>query len=519
MRKNINEVQNMYRLLKLSLMTSFICLLAASVLHAESIYEIQYTTQQGSGDDCYPSDYYGDEVTISGVVTGVNQGNYPNFFLQNPDSTTWNGVYIYDESVDPAIGDSVTITCEVDEYYGWTEIKNLSSHNIISSGKTFDTLLITTADLAGGCGLDQEKYESIIVKVEGATVTGDAGYGSHWIYDGSGDSCKIDDEMYRWGDDTPEIEIGLTYDIVGLVWYNYDEYKINPRFAADVVAVGGAPSVKFSFPLDRTHLLVTFNMNVDSGTGLDTDNYNFSDGLEATDAEFYDGDHSKVRLTTTQQDNGHEYTLTCEDIESEGGTPMPEPDVSTFYGGFTGIATVQQPISSENDSSQLAGEYVTVKAVVTADTADHISYYFFVQDESYSTFNGIKIYNSNDANPQRGDTLVIAGLVQEYFNETEIGDIKYYEALGNGPEILPTEVGAADLTNDSPRAEWYEGVLVKIDEEMEILTEPDENGNWTIQDLDGENTVIVYHGEQFFTGIGDTIVIWGNFVYNFDEYK
>ncbi|MBD3234769.1 MAG: T9SS type A sorting domain-containing protein [candidate division Zixibacteria bacterium] len=200
-----------------------------------SIWDIQYATEQGSSPDCYPSTYNDSNVTTEGVVTAIVQGTYPNFYIQHPDSSAWNGVFVYDSNVEPTIGDYVSLTGLVDEYYGLTELKNLSDWTVESSGNPLpDTLMIQTADLAGGCGLEAEQYEGVLCVIECATVLDTAGYGSYWIMDDSGDSCKTDDELYKYGDDQPEIIVGNTYTFVGIVDYNYSEYKLNPRFAADV---------------------------------------------------------------------------------------------------------------------------------------------------------------------------------------------------------------------------------------------------------------------------------------------
>ncbi|GEM_PF-3982873 len=513
----------MYRLLVRSISVIAILLIFFVVANAESIYEVQYTTNQGSGDDCYPSTYVGSDVSIEGVVTAVVQGNYPDFFIQNPDSTTWNGVYVYDTSVDPQVGDYVTLTGEVSEYYGMTEINYVSEYNIVSHGNALpETLLVTTADLAGGCGFDAEANEGVLVMVQNVTILSDGGHGTFWMMDASGDSCLVDDELYKNGDDQPDppVQPGMVYDkVIGLVMYSYGEYRINPRGGSDFVVSGNnPPSVMYSYPWDETHLIVKFNMNLDENSAEDDGNYTISDGVSVSQAVLDGTDHSKVTLTTSEQTDGFQYTLVVEGVENEDGVPMDEPDSSIFNGGFTPIAKVQQPAAG-SDSSRIAGEYVTVKAVATCDTTDFSKYYFYIQDNSFSYYNGIKVFNTFFDNPQRGDTLVISGLVEEYFGETEIDELEQYTYVASGDEIDPKELPASDLTQGATHAEWYEGVLVGINEPMIVCTLPDSFGNWQVRDTTYADTVDVYkYGSEYDPHLDDGIFVNGVFSYSYSTY-
>jgi hypothetical protein len=201
-----------------------------------SIYEVQYNeTTQGSGADCYPSSFNQQQVTVSGVVTGVTPGSFPNFYLQDPTGTVWSGVYFFDNTVDPERGDSLTVTASVDEYYGMTEIKDVTDFTINSSGNPLpDPVDISTADLAGGCNAGSEAYEGVLVRVSNAIVTQlPDQYGQWYVDDGSG-ACQVDDNFFSY---SPALGETLAA-IVGVVDYTFDEYGLLPRDAEDL---GAAP--------------------------------------------------------------------------------------------------------------------------------------------------------------------------------------------------------------------------------------------------------------------------------------
>ncbi len=90
-----------------------------------TIYEIQYTTDP-SGD----SPLLDQAVTTSGVVTAVH---YDGFLIYD-GAAPWQAVFVYDFTSTTAVGDDVTVTGTVQEYFGMTEIVDVTSFAINSHG-------------------------------------------------------------------------------------------------------------------------------------------------------------------------------------------------------------------------------------------------------------------------------------------------------------------------------------------------------------------------------------------------
>ncbi|MBT6686683.1 MAG: T9SS type A sorting domain-containing protein [Bacteroidetes bacterium] len=179
-----------------------------------SIYDIQFTTDP-SGD----SPLLGSIVTTSGIVTAAGTGNY---FLQD-GAGAWNGVFVYDSSYPVSIGDSITITCEVAEYYDITELKNLTDFTLHSQNNTLPAAsLVSLSDFV-------EDYESVLIRVENVTCTNDnLGYGEWEISDGA-NTGVVNDLFYVF---TPNI--GTAYNVTGPLNYNFSVFKIEPRDANDI---------------------------------------------------------------------------------------------------------------------------------------------------------------------------------------------------------------------------------------------------------------------------------------------
>ena len=88
---------------------------ASAMPKALTIYDLQFNnTTQGSGNDCYPGDYNGQAVTVTGVVfaKGFSGDKY---FICDPGGGAWHGIYIYDWQHSVSLGDLVQITGQATE--------------------------------------------------------------------------------------------------------------------------------------------------------------------------------------------------------------------------------------------------------------------------------------------------------------------------------------------------------------------------------------------------------------------
>jgi len=191
-----------------------------------SIYDIQYATEAP-----YASPYEGSLVTTTGIVTGVfmSGGDAGKFFIQD-GTGDWNGVYVYEGGTPVSIGDSVTITANVTEFYELTELTDVLEIIVHSSDNDLPAPVeVSTLDAAN------EAYESVLVQVMDAECTNDdAGYGQFEVNDGSGVRL-IDDEMFSY-----TATIGNYYHITGVTFLSFGEVKIYPRSIDDIEVAGYA---------------------------------------------------------------------------------------------------------------------------------------------------------------------------------------------------------------------------------------------------------------------------------------
>lgn len=185
-----------------------------------SIHQIQYTTDPGGA-----STYDGDAVITGGIVTGVDTIGGDSYFLQ-AGSGPWSGVYVYDQSHTVSIGDSIVITATVDEYNSLTEIVNVVQFTLVSSGNPLPApQLLNTFSAA------EEQWEGVLATIADAECTSLPDQYGEWGISQSSGAYLVDDLMYVYAP-----EIAAHYDITGCIHYANGAWKIEPRFAADIVA-------------------------------------------------------------------------------------------------------------------------------------------------------------------------------------------------------------------------------------------------------------------------------------------
>ena len=183
-----------------------------------SIYDIQYST-------AIPADspLNGQQVNTGGIVNFVR---YDNSFYISSGTGPWSGIYVFDTLSNVSVGDSITFTSQVDEFYELSELKNLSNLVIVSSGNSFSSNFVNS-DAA-----NSEAYEGCLITVSSAICTNaNAGFGNWIINDGTG-PATVDDFFFPFTPITNQV-----YDVTGLVDYSFGEFKILPRDIDDIDAV------------------------------------------------------------------------------------------------------------------------------------------------------------------------------------------------------------------------------------------------------------------------------------------
>ncbi len=180
------------------------------------IHNIQYTTDE-NGD----SPLNNQTVWVKGVVTS-NFTNTPYFPIKGYSiqdaNEAWCGVWVFDSVNNPNIGDSVRFQARVTEYFGLTELKNVTNYEV------YDTGTVTPIDVTVNES-KSEAYEGCYVRVECVRSTGNRmPYGNWTCVNEANDTVSF---SHNFASDAYTIEEDRTYSISGIVEYAYGRYYVN----------------------------------------------------------------------------------------------------------------------------------------------------------------------------------------------------------------------------------------------------------------------------------------------------
>jgi uncharacterized protein YdeI (BOF family) len=176
-------------------------------------------------------------VKTSGVVARVYPTYYSGaYILMDPAGGPWNGLMVFDSCRQPAVGDAVELVGTVTEYYGFTELNNVTAFTPTGALPVPDPLAVTTSRLA--TANTPEDLESVLVAVHTATVTSACnGYNEWRLRDSSGVDAMADDAGYLF---CPTVGTVLEA-ITGTLWYTFDDFKLEPASAGDVLVFDDVP--------------------------------------------------------------------------------------------------------------------------------------------------------------------------------------------------------------------------------------------------------------------------------------
>jgi hypothetical protein len=482
-----------------------------------SIYDIQFTAVQG--DYCYESTSIGTYATTTGIVTAVVPGN-PTFYIQDFSSDSYAGIYIYDNNFAPVVGDEVTVSGTVNEYYSFTQLIDLTSYTVNSSGNELTIKDISTSELANGCTESGESLEGMLVRVSDAEVTQvDLTYNEWLVDDGSG-PCQIDDggssPMFDGIFPTPNV--GDTFmGIVGVVDYSYSAFGILPRFVSDFESDNSLPVANAGD-----------DISVSPGDEVILNGLGSYDGNGSIiayewvqvsgEAVALENEESAVTTFIAPSTTGSlEFRLTVFDDDINEDTD----EVIVNVLGTTSIYDIQYTTDQgaycyETPST---GEIVTTSGVVThVKPGDYPN--FFLQDPNDDTWSGIYVYDTTIM-PAAGDELQITGTVNEYYSFTQIIDVTASTFVSDGNVISPIQLSASDIPAEcSESGESYESMLVGLSNIT--FDSVDEFGNWVVSDDSGSAMVDDYYFDGTFPTIsaGDSYeCISGVLGYSYSEFK
>ncbi len=189
------------------------------------------------------------------------------------------------------------------------------------------------------------------------------------------------------------------------------------------------------------------------------------------------------------------------------GVPNDESDSLFSISGIYRIYEIQTTADSLEGPSPYLGENVKISGIVTAVTSNG----YYLQDAA-GAWNGIYIYDNNHF-PGRGDSLIITGLVDEYYSLTELKDLTEY-SLESSNNVLPDSIL---ISTGNIAQEKYEGVFVYVIN-AECINDDLGYAEWLVNDSSGDVRI----DDQMYLyspSVGVLYNITGVVNYSFNDFK
>ncbi|MBN2564212.1 MAG: lamin tail domain-containing protein [Candidatus Eisenbacteria bacterium] len=483
------------------------------------IYNVQYPAG--------PSPLVGQPVNVRGIVTMASGLMSDNIFYIHDATGEFHGIACYMGGTPTPVqeGDLVTFCGYVSEYYEMTEVNRhfLGSMVIESSGNTdYGYTDVTTAQITFN-NENSEGYEGQLIRVHNATVTYESDvYGIWYCRDSSGIDCKVDDEAYYSYD--AEV-LDVLAELRGVLIYDFNEYKVQPRYDADIIGPPRIDDVRYSPVPPSNASPTTISAVLQDNTGISSATLHWSYTKARPYPNTVPMTASKYEHTWTAQipaqSNGTRvyYYVDCTD-----GTMDAEKPTVGGYSYYTGTTTIQsvQQVPVGGDASPMDTLAVNVKGYVTAEPGIFNANTFYIQ-EDVGGWHGIMVYDrTGTVSFQRGDYVVCCGEVDEYFGQTQIA-LHFADAAQltakRGDEIAPVSIPTGILQSYLS-AEEYESVFV-IAEDATVYDDDLGFGEWAISNATAADTCRVddYADYDYVPLNGDNVYVRGIVAYAFGLFR
>ncbi len=402
-------------------------------------------------------------LTVKALVTAND--NYNNVWVKDGDDE-YDGVLIYDSYFDSyvAVGDSILFTAERDVYNDLTELKNPNLLLVINSGNDVVATNISATDIDTSlhATLPAEKWEGQLVEIDSVTIQSSGNY-YYYGTTPNGATIKIGDNVdYHFGNIS--MNIGTTYNIIGVVDYKNGFYRLNPRSQDDIyeLAQSGSNTFDVVAGLPDNSVVAVYNNNIDT---LNANFYILKQG-NGVDVTFTAIDYADPTDSTVVLLLGANNTIENDNLVDTLFDAYNNISFE-FYAGVLPIAMTNNTNTETIDDAHVA----TFTGVVTAN--DHYNQ-VWIQDAAGAR-NGQLLYVDSNSdtdllNTQVGDSIYVAGIKSFYNGMTEITN-PFMIPIVDTPAIAGHQVYAAqvdpshldyNLTQDTTIAEVWEGQLVKL---------------------------------------------------------
>jgi plastocyanin/predicted extracellular nuclease len=170
-------------------------------------------------------------VTVSGIVTGV----YGSLFSLQQGTGAYSGLFGINPEVAVTVGDFVSLTGQISEYFDLTQISGVAGNPLVTSIQSQNNDL-PAAEVLGTGAANMEEWEGVLIQSTGIVGSPDLGNGE-WGMDDTSGELRIDDR--GWDHlSTGEVASGAQFQVTAPLHYSFGNFKMIPRDMDDVLLYG-----------------------------------------------------------------------------------------------------------------------------------------------------------------------------------------------------------------------------------------------------------------------------------------
>lgn len=375
----------------------------------------------------------GDIIAIQGVVNGVQsastEGSGQPYSVAS-SAGPWNGIFVQDTRK-PAIGTGVELAGTISEIYGVT---TLTVTNYLDRGPQtpIEATTIPKSDFVYNTLSDNppnEQYEGVLIRILSLNNATNNNNGETLFPAANNENYPVlADGLFYNARGTGAIVDGRSYDMTGVGYFSFSTYKMLPRNASDVVAIGDitAPGIYLAMSWSANEIAVIFDEVVTATSAQNTANYqlyseNFAPAGNPTSAVLANSGAYAGRMVTLGFASGTVvsqavYFMRVSGIsDPQGNTMAGSVDSNKFYGQVQPISWAGQQVDYLVVRDPRV--CVTVAGVVTSN-------YQFGAGELYlqDISGGIQSRDlaNNGTTISLNDEIKTAGFVAQYNGKPQI---------------------------------------------------------------------------------------------------
>ena len=483
------------------------------------------------------------------MPTGLSYaGDGVKFLMADVHGGPWSALMSYNEDAsvyaDLFAGDLIEMGGYVSEYSttpaNMTEFFLVGDINLLGTAPLPDTALVTTGDLR--LPITAEQWGTAMVRIENALIVDNApAYEILEIDDGSG-SVLVDDDSDSLADYVSPPPMTPIESITGWLYHHYGSYadsstyKLEPLYVEDIVLGEGPAMLLFPSRLPAniptSSQSVVASVTVSTLRNVDTAKvfYKVNDGA-FTSVDMVDaGSNIWSGTIPAQADDAivEYYFYVVDDSADVSALPSNYANGKLFtYKVIDGDPTIYdiQYTFAESGLSPLHGcsvefdAYVTMDGSLAASFKDDANKGAITVASAPGAWNGVWILADPSvlATFHEGDLVTVTGVVDDdheaYLKwQTNTYVVGSAVLKINETPIGTTPVTLADLAADP---ESFEGVLIELDEDMEIsavnsydLTLSDGSATFLLDDdMVADSILDINFQENAVVGGTDTVVV------------